>query len=203
MAIVAALFLPALSFINGRKFEGSVLQITSILNMAREEARSKNTYTWVLFYPNTASAQLTVVAIESKDGTDPIAWGTYAGTVPDSTIGLLAPPLTLSQINLAAVGALDSQISSLPTPTASSSNDLNTEMSVQVNVPVKGTVTFNKAIRYLPSNGAGNNISVATDPAAKFIELDLQPMRGASLDAKNVAVVRIDKASAALQLYRP
>jgi prepilin-type N-terminal cleavage/methylation domain-containing protein len=207
IALLVALSLPAISFINGRKFDTAVQQITSMLNLAREEARANNTYTWVLFYPSTPPGQLTIVAIESKDGTDPIAWGTYPNIVPDGTIQLLARPLTVSQINLANSQwqTFDAEVASVPSPTASASNDLaitandtTDKFSVQMNIPTQGLVTFTRAIRYLPSNGAGNN-----DPSGKFIELDLQPIRGGTVDAKNVAVVRIDKASAALQLYKP
>jgi prepilin-type N-terminal cleavage/methylation domain-containing protein len=199
IVVLTAITLPALSLLASRRFDGGVEAINSLLNLAREEARSKSTYTWVLFYPSAVPrpGTLIVVAIASADGTDPMAWGTYPNVIPDSTLELIARPLILSQIQLSTPGTLDGKISTLPS-TGDMSNALNSTVQVTMKIPALGTITFAQAIRYLPSSGAGNN-----NATSKFIELDLQPLRGGTPDDKNVAVVRIDKASGTVQLYRP
>ncbi len=201
VALLAVLSLPALSYLNGRQFESGVRQIDALLNLARQAAQTQNTYTWVLFYSSTdsqQSPQLTVVAISSKDGTDPITWGAYANIIPDSIIELIARPLTVAQIQLRDAGTLDSAVSSLPSPVGTGSNSLNSTVEIPMNLPSLGTVEFQKAVRFTPTGSAGNN-----DSSAKFIEIDLQPIRGSVADSKNVAVVRIDKASGNLHIFRP
>ena len=203
MILLAAVSLPAISFAKGRKFERAVMQVTSIINLARQKARTKNTYTWVLFAvtSGTAPQQLTVLAVDSQDGTDPIGWGTYPSTEGDSSTALLeylAPAVIIEQVSLEEAGTIGTaQIPLLPT-SANNTNDLNNALSVTLNVAGKGNITFNKAIRFLPTGEAGNN-----DATSKFVELDLQPSQGGASHSKNGAVIRIDKASGLVQLYRP
>jgi len=200
--ILTALSIPAFSLINGRKFDGNVEKISGILSLAAREAKTKDTYTWVLFHPWVDAqhvSQLTIVVIGSRDGTDPIAWGVYPTIIPDNSIQVLAPPITEPQVLLNPAGTFTAtQAPPLPSSPAATAFNLNQAISVQMNVPGQGTVTFQEAIRYQPSNGAGNN-----DETSKFIELDIQAMRGTVADNLNVAVLRIDKAAGTVQIYKP
>ena len=209
LAILTAAALPALSFLKGRDFDGQITKITSLINLAHQAAVTRSTYTWILFYYTSAAQgpQLTLLAIDSKDGSDPINWGTYPNPIPDGTLELLAPPLTLSQIQLGGAntfGTFDAKIPSLTSSAIYPDNDVNNAIRIQATIPALGSVTFPKAIRFLPSNSASNGNS-----NGKFIELDLQPVQGAVSNinsvptGNNLVVIRIDKASGSVEVFRP
>lgn len=195
IAVLAAITIPAMSSLSGAKFSGSLESLQGVLTLARQEATTQNTYVWALFSSATTAEgpTLTVAVVESKDGTDPIAWGSYAGTVPDNTLGLNQKLLTLSQVSLLDKGSV-----TVPNAPAGDNTvaDLNSGLSVPVQVPARGTITFTTGLRFSPSGEAR-----VSDQSLSAIEFDLQSAAGK--DSKNVAVARIDGMTGLIRLYRP
>ncbi len=198
IGVLAAIALPAFYTIGSSQFSANLEKIQSTLDFAREIAVARNTYSWVLFAPLTdaqGSDKLIIAVISSKDGTDPIAWSTYASPIPDDEIQVETRMLNLSQIRLLKAGA----ITVAGVPTNGTVVDLAAStISVSLKIPAFGMVTFNRAIRF--SSATGGRMS---DAAQTIVEFDLQRSTGAVGDPKNVAIARIDCAAGSSRIYRP
>ncbi len=201
ICIMGGLVAPSVMLIGSAKFSGNVSEVKSLLELARQTAVAKNTYTWVLFYQisEPQGVQLIAAAIESKDGTDSIAWTQYNGSLPDQTLGFITKISTFPQTRIQNAGTFTSSlIRSLPEPIASPENDLATAVSVAINTPGNGDLTFQKAVRFSPSGMAENGHGIIS-----FVEFGLQEVKGTVPSAQQVAVLRIVGPSGNSVVYQP
>ncbi len=108
MIVLVALTVPALtSMAKGNQMTQSLIEMTGLLEQARQYAISRNTYVWVAMRPNPNGAngdELSVAVLASKTGTDPVTWSSYGTTVPDNQIDLAARIRTFDQIRFEEAG---------------------------------------------------------------------------------------------------
>jgi prepilin-type N-terminal cleavage/methylation domain-containing protein len=195
----------------------NLLELSGLLEQARQYAIAQNTYVWVVFAPGTDSAglkTLSVALVASNDGTDPASpssWASHAyGAAPNTQIGLVSKIITLHQISLLKAGVFGATVMpSLPavpspvTATANSVAGMNSSGSgigAFFNLQIPGTsttLTFTEAVQFT-STGEVRNGSNPVD----LVELDLQPQKGTGIDANNVAVIRVNGLTGESVIYR-
>jgi len=197
--VVAGLF-------NGNQMNGTLSELTGMLEQARQYAISNNTYVWVAFEPATASngvANLNAVVFASKSGSDPTDWSTssslpsYYGSIPTSEIGIVGKPQSFSNVLLANAGSITAtQIPNLPATTYGAPDSPASSTAGFFNAAVHGVSTkFTLAFQFTPSGSARKSSSLSN-----WIELDLTPAMGAKHD---VAVLRVSGLTGLVNLYRP
>lgn len=204
LTTLATLAVPALgSLAKGGGMNSSLIELAGLLSQARQYAVSQNTYVWVALRPNSDQPDdpaLSVVVLASKDGQDPSPWSDY-GPVPNTTIALLTKPKTFRQIRMEEAGTFGApQIGSLASlPAATSANSPASSASFRVPVPGSSSAqNFTRTIQFLPDGQA----RVAAGPI-DLVELGLRPMRGATPNDHNVAVLRINGLTGQTTVYRP
>ena len=222
MTILVGLSIPAIRSMGGAsRFDGSVLQVSGLLDEARSYAMAQNTYVWLAFYPvdapDKSGEELYVVTLASSDGSNPFTgWdGTYAipYTMSDSntTVQSVLKIATFKQLHLIAETdkyfTSPTQISTVPstTPTAPAS-----QLVFTLTAPGTG-ITLGE--QQLPANADAPACAViAFSPIgtvltganlAATIGLDFEPVKGQGiLDTTNIAALRISGLTGTVITYR-
>ncbi len=208
MIVLVALTVPALtSMAKGNQMTQSLIEISGMLEQARQYAISRNTYVWVAMRPNPNGAngdELSVAVLASKTGTDPFAtpWSSY-GAVPDDQIDLAARVRTFDQIRFEEAGTFTSSnipgLAGKTATTAAKNSPSKGSASFQIKLPGASTASdFNRVIQFTP-NGEARVSSNVID----VIEFGLRPTRGKSGDENNVAVVRVNGLTGQTAVFRP
>ncbi len=202
MAALAILSVPALS--SSGKLNDTVVELSGLIDQARQYAVSQNTYVWVVFYPDSTPANgdsLTIAILASKDGTDPSPWGNY-GAVPNDSIDLISRIKTFGQIKLSDAGTFNSQnISSLPAMPAIDAANSRANNTAQFQIRSTGTstpTTFSRVIQFAPSGQVRNSIN-----PINLVEFGVQPNKKSVSDSHNIAVIRISGITGQTLVYRP
>src|SRR5271156_3169623 len=82
VAILTVVAIPSLMGpTSSGRMNSNLLEISSLLERARQYAIAQNTYVWVVFQPATNSSgmkTLTVAIVASNDGTDPASPSSWA-----------------------------------------------------------------------------------------------------------------------------
>lgn len=207
MIVLVALTVPALtSMAKGNQMTQSLIEMTGLLEQARQYAISRNTYVWVAMRPNPNGAngdELSVAVLASKTGTDPVTWSSYGTTVPDNQIDLAARVRTFDQIRFEEAGTFtESKIPGLAGKTATTaSKNSPSQGSSSFNIKLPGassTSDFNRVIQFTP-NGEARVSSNVID----VIEFGLRPTRGKTGDENNVAVLRVNGLTGQTTVFRP
>lgn len=206
MCVLIALAVPALtSLAKGNQMNQSLIELSGMLEQARQYAISRNTYVWVALRPNPSGPngdELSVVMLASKSGIDPSPWSSY-GVVPGNEIDLAARPRTFDQIRFEEAGTFtDSKIPSLSgktTTTAAKNSPSQGSASFQVKLPgASSTSDFNRVIQFTPNGEARVSANVID-----VIEFGVHPTRGSKGDENNVAVLRINGLTGQATVFRP
>lgn len=218
VALLTAIAAPALMGpTSSGRMNSNLLQLSGLLEQARQYAIAQNTYVWVAFAPGTDSTglkTLSVALVASNDGTDPASpssWAGYSyGTAPSTQIGLISKIITLRQISLLNAGTFGTtmmtSLPATPTPVTGTSNSvagMNSSGSgtgTFFNLQIPGAATteiFTEAVQFTPT-GEVRNGSNPVD----LVELDCQPQKGTSADTNNIAVIRINGLTGESVIYR-
>ena len=182
----------------------------SALDFAREYAVAQNTYTWVVFAANPASSSgysLYVTILGSKDGSS-----NYDDLTPISLDAASIPydlgkpcNLTVLQKTDTYRGTRVAPLSASPAPGTPKPDAPNTNVNFKFPDSKAESITFlnqhpleQRVVRFSPSGQVriSGNIS-------QVVELGLQPMKGNSPDANNVAAIQIDGFTGQTRVYRP
>jgi len=168
------------------------------MEMARQQATSQNTYVWVAFNSDAASLgaddQVRVAVLVSKSGADLPTWGQDDTTAATAQTQLVVRPRTFNQVKLSDASLFKSQIADLPAGSASTLGSAG----FTIKVPGSQNEVFTKAIQFTPSGEA----RIASSMAG-VVDLGLQPTRGHTVNAQNVAVVRVNGLTGQTRIYRP
>jgi prepilin-type N-terminal cleavage/methylation domain-containing protein len=184
--------------------------VKDILDRARTLAMSHNTYTWVGFYEQSATAAngtagtgtVVVSTVESMDGTQ-----LYSVANPPPTLDptRLAQAYQLQEITRAHLDVLSASAvprADVPAdPYQLGDSSFNNGLSFQY--PITGTplYTFTKIIQFNPQGDATR----VGDMPATLMEIGLQPANGnvANINSKNLISVQIAGIGGKVTLYRP
>ncbi len=208
MALLATASLPSLGGLGAAgKTRAALSDMSGLLEQARQYAVAQGTYVWVVFRADTDAQgqdRLSVAVLASRDGTDPNSDPSSAydyGTVPGPSLDLISKVRAFSRLQLHDAGTFtSSDLASLAgMPTAGTANDLSRAATFGVRLPGDASASsFTKSIQFLPTGEARNGPS-----PIDLLELDLQPIRAASLpDPSNVAVVRVCGLTGQTLVYR-
>lgn len=203
LAVLATAAVPAVSGLNrSGSMNTSLIEISGLLSQARQYAVAQNTYVWVAFRSDPSNDNsLSIAVLGATGGQDTNPWADY-GSVPNSSISLLAKPRTFNQMRMEEAGTFtDAKIKDLagttPVTLANSLADQTSKFSIRM--PNSGREeVFYRAVQFTPDGQA----RVAAAPI-DVVEFGLRPMRGDTPEANNVAVLRINGLTGKTTVYRP
>ncbi|MEZ0297141.1 MAG: Tfp pilus assembly protein FimT/FimU [Candidatus Methylacidiphilales bacterium] len=204
MLVIAAISIPMFSGLtSSSQFNRAAMEISGLLESARQTAVTQNTYTWLAMGVKTAANGekiLHVAVLSSKDGSDPTPWGSY-GTVPSDAIGIVTQTRFFKQVILSDAGTFGTAVvPTLPaTPAVTAANSLSQGTASFTITTPQETVTYDRVVQFTASGEARNSAN-----GTQVIEFALQPQRGNSAagDDKNIAVFRISGITGQCQVYR-
>jgi prepilin-type N-terminal cleavage/methylation domain-containing protein len=227
IAVMAALIIPSIAGLNtAGNINSAVYQIKGVLETSRSYATANNTYVWVGFYEEAASAPQTpgvgriiISVVASADGsmiyTMPLS--TTAVTPLNPTRLIQVAKLTkISNMHLNNFPAGTGTGSSFATrPSAGAAAQIGnlssaspaTFPSVTFQFPVGSSAsaqyTFSTAIQFNPRGEVQMNNS--SNPISSVVEIGMQSTHGAVVDAAglNVAAVQITGIAGNVNIYRP
>lgn len=207
MALLTTVGLPSIGGIGSAgKMTQAVVELSGLMDQARQYAVAQNTYVWIAFLKDTTAQnqdQVTVAVIASQDGTDPnpAPGGAYDyGAVPNASLVLLGKVRSFSQLQLKAAGTFTaSDIASLAgLPAAGTANDLSSQATFHVPLPGAAAAAFTQSIVFLPTGEARNGAG-----PIDLLEFGLEPEKTqAALLAANAAVVRVSGLTGQTMVYR-
>jgi prepilin-type N-terminal cleavage/methylation domain-containing protein len=210
MTLCGVLAAPTLSLVGASGFNKSTARASELLEEARAYAVAHNTYTWVAFYTDSATASkpgtVYVALLASQDGTSEIVSGATFGSYSDWPQGINASPSAancqliqkieaFSQVGFADGGTYT--IPSVPTTNAVT-NPATSTPSFSLAIPGLGAQNFNRAIQFTPSGEA--KVQAVVVPA---IEFDLYSLHGTTASKNMAAVMRINGYTGQARVYLP
>jgi Tfp pilus assembly protein FimT len=199
MTLLMGFAVPAVtSLAKGSQMNQALSEVSGMLEMARQHATAQNTYVWVAFNNEAASAgadeQVRVTVLVSKSGDDLSTWGVDDTTSTGAQTQVLVRPRTFNQVKLSDASLFKSQVTDLPAGAAGTLGIAD----FKVKVPGNQNESFTKAILFTPTGEARTGASMAG-----AVELGLQPTHGHTANAQNVAVVRVNGLTGQTRIYRP
>lgn len=212
VALLTAIAAPALMGpTSSGRMNQNLLELSGLLEQARQYAIAQNTYVWVAFAPQTDKTgmkTLSVALVASNDGTDPARPSSWAnssyGAVPSAQFGLVSKIITLHQISLSDAGTFGTSVMpslpATPAPISGPANNVASNANGFFNLQIPGTSSpqaFTEAVQFTPT-GEVRNGSNPVD----LVELDWQPQKGTSVDTNNVAVIRVNGLTGESVIYR-
>jgi prepilin-type N-terminal cleavage/methylation domain-containing protein len=181
--------------------------ITGVLDRARTLAMARNTYTWVGFFeenpnsPGTAgTGQVVISVVSSTDGSQlPAASLVQVDKLMKVSSTHLDPNLV--NPNLSTNTVVRPSVPSSTVYVGSSSFPNGTSFTYPVTPSGAPQYTFTNVIQFNPQGDAMR----INDTPARWIEIDLTPARGTTVNnaSKNVAAIDIDGIGGKVTLYRP
>lgn len=187
VALLSVLTLPAVfSISNAASLNQSVDDLTLLLNQSRAYAMAHNTYVWVGFSPDTTSQDLTVgiVAGQTGEATDILASSTYTP---------ISKTLCFNHVSLASVTGLAGM--------ASGADDVSTSGASSFQQMSAGkSLTFADVIQFDPQGEASLD---KTGESSNWIQIGLQPLRGAGKETANKAAFQIATLTGQVLTFRP
>lgn len=180
------------------KFNSNIAKASSILDQARQYAIANNTYVWVAFRQNPASAtrpleSVAIAVIASLDGTNPVGW-TGTVDVPSPTLQIVNKIEWMEGTQL----GLPSDVSSVLAPASRPLQSGQTlAAAVSFRVPVGGSpMVFDQVTVFSPRGEAavGPNLIAYADIA-------LQPFPTPAAN-RNVAIIQLSGITGSQRVYR-
>jgi prepilin-type N-terminal cleavage/methylation domain-containing protein len=228
ISIITAFAIPALTVRDADNISNASYAISGSLQRARAYAMAHNTYVWVGFYEEAADApsptnvfpysgkgRVVIGMVASVDGTQILADGATAATLPAASLMQIEKLTRLQNIHLTDLGLPSGTTGIAARPKGayynSSSNSYSTSelygissdsSTEETSYPfVLGAYTFYKTIRFSPSGEA----SIDGVPTLRRVgEIDLQPTHGDTLSSAspNVVSIQFTGIGGGLQTYR-
>lgn len=225
MSLLLAVVMPAVNTLKGgADFTQSTDNLALTLDRARNYAISKNTYVWVGFYEESATAtapsntpppysgtgRVVLAIVASVDGTPIFDANADAGMLPAERLVALERIQKISGIHLADVGApignadgrhLDGRPGAPYTDEDAPSTRLSSADSQTTPFPFQiAGYHFYKTIRFSPSGEAAVNGSLIPK---RVIEIGMRPTQGDQvIDSRNLAAVQFSGLGGNVRVYR-
>lgn len=225
MSVLLAVMVPAFNSLKGgNDFTQSVDNIALTLERARSYAISKNTYVWVGFYEESASAltptsslppysgkgRVVMAVVASTDGTQIFDAEADAAPLPAARLTPLERIQKISGVHLADIGSptgnadshhLDGRPDAPYADDDATSSRLRSDDSQATPFPFQQSgYTFSKTIRFSPSGEAVLNGALTPK---RLAEIGILPTKGDQLtDSPNVAAVQFSGLGGNVRVYR-
>jgi hypothetical protein len=180
------LTLPAIfSLSNAESLNQSVSDLSLLLNQSRAYAMAHDTYVWVGFVSDATAQNVTVGIVAGQTGeiTDISANSTYA------------PIAKLQRFNHVSLASVD--LAGM----AAGADDITTSQISSFQQTSQGNaLTFGDVIQFDPQGEASLN---KTGGSSNWIQIGLQPLRGASKETANKAAFQIATLTGQVITFRP
>ncbi|MDR0533663.1 MAG: prepilin-type N-terminal cleavage/methylation domain-containing protein [Verrucomicrobiales bacterium] len=208
MGVLVAIAIPSIRGLGkGQSITNSVTLLTGVLNNARQEAVTKNTYVYVALgtldkngNPATTAAQdptLWIATFSSNDGTNAVdlSGSPNVDLTSGNNLQLSGSPRSFEHINLTDKNVL--KPSSLPNPDVDPSN-INSLNDGSITVPAGGkTIALNRLMVFTPSGQA-----MSESELNQYIEFGIVSSQDNSNPPKDPAVFRISGNLGVVTVYR-
>ena len=229
MGIVAALLAPAFNNIRGANdVTNSAYVVAGALEQGRAYAMANNTFVWVGFYEEDASAasptnstppypgvgRVVIAAVASTDGTKIFDDADPAASLPAARLRAIGKLIKVEGLHLADLGApsggdpasLDGRpnhpYTEGQTLSADHYNRISSESPDATRFPfTMGGYTFHKTVRFSPRGEANLN---STYSLKRFAEIGMIPARGAAVDraSSNTVALQFSGVAGNFKIYR-
>lgn len=225
MSLLVAVTMPALNSLRGGgDFTRGVDEVALTLNRARTLAMTQNTYVWVGFYEESASAsgggelppysgrgQLVLGMVASVDGTRILEDGAAPAALPDDRLRPLGRLQKIARVHLTDVGApagtggedtFDGRPGAAYEGADAAAGRISSESAERTPFPFSlGNYTFHKTIRFSPTGEAV--INGAPTPR-RLGEIGLTPAQGDHVAAgqTNLAAIQFSGMGGNVRTYR-
>lgn len=221
IVLVEALAVPAIqSLSENSDMTQSAYRIGGAIESARSYAMANNTYTWVGFYeeaatasaptakspPYTGCGRVLVGIVTSKDGTELFNTTDTPETLTVAKLVQVQKLIKIPNLHLADIGTPNGNSTPLDSrpslPYNTSQSRISSESSDATSFPftIQG-YTFYKTIRFNPRGEANVNSTYDLRP---LIEIGLKPTHGTSVDSnsKNLVAIQITGIGGNMRIYR-
>lgn len=210
IGLLTSLSMPAISSLaRGGDTNHAVSGIAGTLDLAREYAVSRNTYTWVVLAPDpaaTSGASLYAVILASQDGSNTSDSVAAVDLDVASTYNLAAGTGNIGVVQRVAVfpNVVLEDLSSSPAPAGANPVEANAKVSFRLPPSSAKPVAFinnnpsaQRVVQFSPNGQA--RVSGAM---AQLIELGVKPLKGAIRDEANAAAIQVSGMTGRTQVYR-
>jgi len=186
IGMLAMITLPALASLNN---SGSVNRAVSgiplLLDQARAYAMAHNTYVWVGFASDSPSQQLVVGAVSGTTGD--------AGDLNTGALVPVSRPLVFDRLAVQEINGLNGA--------ASGATDILTSKIGTFQQKADGaTVVFTNVMQFGPDGDVAIDKTLGS---SHWVQIGLQPVRGANASDPNVAVIQVATLTGQVRLFRP
>jgi prepilin-type N-terminal cleavage/methylation domain-containing protein len=210
VGLLASISMPALSSMaRGGDTNHAVSGVAGTLDLAREYAVSRNTYTWVVFAPDPGTStggNLYAVILASQDGSNTSDGVTSVDLDAASTYNLAAGAGNIAVVQRVAVfpNVVLEDLTSSPAPAGPSTVDPNAKVrfrlptsSAKANSFINNNPSVQRVVQFAPNGQARVSGSMA-----QLIELGVKPLKGAVRDEANAAAIQVSGMTGRTQVYR-
>lgn len=210
ISIVAGISVPALSGWNrAGNTNRAIVGVAGTLDLARQYAVSRNTYTWVVLAANPSAAggsSLYATILGSRDGSNTID-GVIAidlDTRATYRLDTATANLEILQRTAAFPNAVVEPLASSPSPVGPPPSAPNANVSFKFASSSAESIAFFNAnpgaqriVQFAPTGQARVSSSIS-----QLIELGLKPLKGSVPDEANVAAIQVSGITGQTQVYR-
>jgi prepilin-type N-terminal cleavage/methylation domain-containing protein len=210
IGLLASVTMPAISSLaRGGDTNRAVSGIAGTLDLAREYAVARNTYTWVVLAPDpsaSSGASLYAVILASHDGSNTPDGVTTIDLDVSATFDLSSNAANIGVVHKVAVFpnvALEALTSS-PAPASPFSVDPNANVRFRLPASSAKSVSFinsnpsaQRVVQFAPNGQARVSGSLA-----QMIELGLKPLKGSVRDEANASAIQVSGMTGRTQVYR-
>ncbi len=210
VSIIAGVSVPALSGLNrSGNANRAIIGVAGTLDLARQYAVSRNTYTWVVLAANPSAVggnSLYATILGSRDGSNTIDGVTPIDLDIRATYRLDAAAANVEVLQRIVTfpNAMVARLASSPAPAGLPPSAPN------ANVSFKFVASSAEAIAFLNANPDAQRVVQFTPTGqarvsgsiSQVVELGLKPMKGSTPDETNVAAIQISGFTGQTQVYR-
>lgn len=202
ISLIMALAPPAFTGLLGaQNITTSSDQVSAMLDFARSEAASKDTYVWLGFENTTAdgSNALRLLAVRSVDGSSNL---TSTNFLPASK------QLLLRSTQLVSLSSLPASLQAKVATAVGSATMLDLSSAGTAQSFQSGTETYTPLVLFTPEGEAlvpQSTATTVTTPFVPYILIALRSVKGTQLPANdaNGAAIVLNGGTSSLQNYRP
>jgi len=211
IGVLAGASVPALSGLTrSGNTNRAIVGVAGALDLARQYAVSKNTYTWVVFAANpsaTGGASLYATILGSRDGSNTADGASPVNLDVKTTydLGVAQGNIEMLQKIVVLPNAMIAPLANSPAPSDVTPSGPNTKVSFHFPGSASESAKFlnehpdsQRVVQFNPTGQARVSSSMS-----RRVEIGLKPMKGAVADEVNVAAIQIDGGTGQTQVYRP
>jgi prepilin-type N-terminal cleavage/methylation domain-containing protein len=210
VGLLASFSMPALSSLaRGGDTNHAVSGLAGLLDLAREYAVAKNTYTWVVLAADPGAlpgGNLYAVVLASQDGSNTFDGVSAVDLDTPATfdLGGAATNLGLVRKAVAFPNVVLEALSSSPAPAGEAQVDPNANVRFRLPASSARSIQFlnntpgaQRVVQFAPNGQA--RVSGAL---AQVIELGVKPLKGTVRDEANASAIRVSGMTGRTQVYR-